>query len=338
MSKVKTNFQNIPADMKRIPHWVVYREFHDAEKPGKFVKVPFRSKEPNVPAFKKDGNGRVDRTLSWSTFEDAVAACLDPQNKLEGIGWDIFTPYVAADWDKDDVKPDTLELIKSFGSYAEVSPSGEGYHLILRGNAPPDPKDKSPAPKSWNVPAGVGNFEIYSRDRWFTVTGNQVEGTQSDVRECGRSEIAALYMRAGATAKAGKSRSTRSEKIAAGSRNTTLASKAGLLWSQGVGEAVLRESLHSINQEKIVPPLPHDEVEKIVRSICGYAEGELKTVQDFTDRALTEAWACQSAEVVRYLADDRSWWAFRNGLWTENPNGPTYEISEFLRGEEPPPE
>lgn len=328
MGKTKTNFPNIPDDLRKIPHWVVYRELSG-------VKVPFRSKEPNVPAFKKDENGRVDRTRSWSTFEDSVAACLDPKNNLTGIGWDIFPPYVGADWDKKDVKPETLELIKSFASYAEVSPSGEGYHLILRGAAPADPKDTNIAPKSWNVPAGVGNFEIYSRDRWFTVTGNQVEGTLSEVRDCDKSVIATLYMHAGAKVKQNKNRGPRSKKIEDGARNQTLASIAGLLWSQGVGEDVLRQSAHSINQEKIEPPLPHDEVEKIVRSICGYEEGSIETQVDFTDGALLERWSREAAPTVRYLTDDKSWFVYRDGIWQEHSVGPVYEIREFLKLQEP---
>jgi hypothetical protein len=57
-----------------------------------------------------------------------------------------------------------LEIIKRFDSYTEVSPSGTGLHIFIKGQLPEGGNRK-------------GKIEIYSQGRYFTVTGNHQEGT-----------------------------------------------------------------------------------------------------------------------------------------------------------------
>jgi putative DNA primase/helicase len=53
-----------------------------------------------------------------------------------------------------------LEIARYFDSYTELSASGSGLHIIVRGEVPNRRKDE---------------VEVYSSKRFFTVTGHVVE-------------------------------------------------------------------------------------------------------------------------------------------------------------------
>jgi putative DNA primase/helicase len=56
---------------------------------------------------------------------------------------------------------------------------------------------------------------------------------------------------------------------------------------------------------------------------------------DFSDQALVERWVATAKGEVRYLADDRSWFSYCEGIWRELPGGPLFEIGEFLKKNSP---
>lgn len=111
----------------------------------------------------------VDPTnpTSWGTFEQAVeAAC-----PYVGFCLSHADPYTIIDLDDKEHKPATEEqkaffqqLIAAFGSYTEISRSGRGYHIVVRGK----------------IPAGRRSdkhrIEVYSADRFFVMTGNVYNG------------------------------------------------------------------------------------------------------------------------------------------------------------------
>jgi putative DNA primase/helicase len=53
-----------------------------------------------------------------------------------------------------------LEIVRCFDSYTELSATGSGLHIIVRGEVPNRRK---------------GHVEVYSSKRFFTVTGHAVE-------------------------------------------------------------------------------------------------------------------------------------------------------------------
>jgi putative DNA primase/helicase len=65
------------------------------------------------------------------------------------------------------------EIIDELDSYAEISPSGTGVHVLVRGTLPPGRNRK-------------GRFEAYDRGRYFTVTGRHLAGTPKTIE--GRQE------------------------------------------------------------------------------------------------------------------------------------------------------
>ena len=60
------------------------------------------------------------------------------------------------------------EIIEELDSYTEISPSGTGVHILVRGELPEGRNRK-------------GRFEAYDRGRYFTVTGKHLSGTPQSI-------------------------------------------------------------------------------------------------------------------------------------------------------------
>lgn len=114
--------------------------------------------------------------MTWADFETAHTYA--KSGDAAGLGF-VFTdtdPFVGVDLDDCRV-PETEttldwaeEIIETLESYAEVSPSGTGYHILVRGELPGDRNRK-------------GSVELYETARFFTVTGDHVDGTPAEIRE-----------------------------------------------------------------------------------------------------------------------------------------------------------
>ncbi len=117
---------------------------------------------------------------TWSTFQEAVgvySACGD-EGPLRGVGF-VFAPdggLVGVDLDncRDPetgvIAPWAQKIIDKMASYTEVSPSGTGVHIYIKGRLPGTGRKKGPV-------------EVYDRGRYFTVTGQRVEGTPATIED-----------------------------------------------------------------------------------------------------------------------------------------------------------
>jgi putative DNA primase/helicase len=152
------NFNEIPAELKALPQWILWKS---EKRNGKPTKVPYQANGEMAQA-----NNR----RTWSTFATAVKFYL--QGEYDGIGF-VFSRqdnYIGIDIDKcvTDEKPNTFatEIIDTLDSYTEFSPSGKGIHIIVKGNLP-----------QGVIGTGRKNtkhgLEIYSYGRYFTFTGNR---------------------------------------------------------------------------------------------------------------------------------------------------------------------
>jgi hypothetical protein len=77
------------------------------------------------------------------------------------------------------IEPWAQEIIDRLASYTEISPSGTGVHIWVKGKLPPGRRRKR-------------NFEAYDSDRYLTLTGYHVEGTPLTIEPC-QVELEALY-------------------------------------------------------------------------------------------------------------------------------------------------
>ncbi len=108
-------------------------------------------------------NASVIDPATWCSFGDAVAFATNEPERFNGIGF-VFTdsdPYAGIDIDGhggDQYRQLVGQrIIAAFESYTEISPSGNGLHIIVRGCI------------SGSRRAGI---EAYSSGRFFTFTGN----------------------------------------------------------------------------------------------------------------------------------------------------------------------
>lgn len=170
-------FGQIPTEMREAMRWMNYRLEPDPKHPEKPRKVPMRSRTIGRKASSIDAR-------SWATFDESVAA-LASANGYDGLGFALGDGWVGIDCDhcvdveSEEIALWALEIVGRLESYTELSPSGTGLHVIVRG-AKPDGWTK------W------GNVEIYSRDRYFTVTGRRIDGTSTTVQDRS-AELARLH-------------------------------------------------------------------------------------------------------------------------------------------------
>jgi primase-polymerase (primpol)-like protein len=153
----------IPETLREREQWVCWRE---EERDGKPTKIPVTPK----------GGGFASSTeaQTWASFEAALE--YTETEHADGVGF-VFTdddPIVGVDLD-DCRDPDTSDvddyaqdIIARLDSYTEVSPSGTGYHVLIRGELP-DGRNRR------------GSIELYDTARFFTVTGDHVERTPTRV-------------------------------------------------------------------------------------------------------------------------------------------------------------
>jgi len=144
----------------------------------------------------------TDNAMSWSDpanwrdFESVAMVCDDP--RLEGLGIVLQhedDPY--ADWadlfymaDYDDVRdpetgtvhPVVAEHVERAGTYADVSTSGTGVHILGIGQLPEDVKTIQAALPDHDAFPDA-EIEVYDGKRFVAMTGDHVIGTPTEARE-----------------------------------------------------------------------------------------------------------------------------------------------------------
>jgi putative DNA primase/helicase len=120
--------EGIPEELRVRPQWVVWKAVGD--KPD---KVPYSAR-----------SGRKASStdlLTWSTFQEALEAY--ENGEYAGIGF-VFSsadPYTGIDLDNcvgadGEIALWALEIARYFDSYTELSATGSGLHIIVRGEVP----------------------------------------------------------------------------------------------------------------------------------------------------------------------------------------------------------
>lgn len=151
-------FKNIPMELKICNSWVLWRSIdRGSEKP---TKIPFSAKGHQASV--------IDKTHHSSYFDvmKAYHDSMTDEDPYSGIGFVLTKddPFVFIDLDETDI-PTNIELqnkiLNEFkDTYIEKSPSGNGYHIICRGE----------------ILSGKRRYscEIYDNERYMTMTGNVV--------------------------------------------------------------------------------------------------------------------------------------------------------------------
>ncbi len=161
----------IPESIRETPHWVRWASLSrkNSKKP---TKVPFHPTLDSA-ASSTDPN-------TWGTFKDALAGV--GQDGTCGVGFVLSEddPFIGVDFDHvitdGRLDPVAAAIIEDLHSYSEISPSGTGVRVIVRGQIPVDTKHK--------VDLGNGSvLELWDRKRFVTMTGNMLPGSTEDISD-----------------------------------------------------------------------------------------------------------------------------------------------------------
>jgi putative DNA primase/helicase len=165
--------------LKNRDQWVLWRE---EDRDGRATKVPYQV----------DGRlARVNDPSTWTTFAEVVAAHESQRGRWSGIGY-VFAaddPFFAIDLDSCLYPEGTLtrwaqRILSRFPTYAEISPGGNGIHIIGIGKPP----FSSGREYTTNLEqADVGKkpeIALYSQGRYFALTGKIIDDGHKELRHC----------------------------------------------------------------------------------------------------------------------------------------------------------
>jgi hypothetical protein len=257
------NYDNIPEELKRLNQWVCATEGS---------KVPMQAFS-NFPASSVN-------PATWSTFDEALLSV--KMGFHDYIGF-VFNDNGIVGIDLDDsiahgcTTPLAAEIVALSGSYTEVSKSGAGVHIFVKGDIPF---------KGKNNLTGV---EIYKTARFFIMTGdvlldgpvihNQsaldyiVDKYFPETREAKATAVTPRIYNPEWDSPKGSKRvriKPNYPVIPDGCRNICLTSLAGMMHSIGYTKGHIYRELQYANNTACKPPLPDSELKTICNSVTRY--------------------------------------------------------------------
>jgi primase-polymerase (primpol)-like protein len=164
----------IPGEIKSFRAWVVWRYEWIKQK---WTKVPYPTVGGSIKASSTDPS-------TWGTFSDAIdrygrgefdgiGFVLDPKNEIAGVDLDHCVGESTAVW--------AMKIMFQLDSYTELSPSGTGLRILLKGAIPPGGRKKN-------------SIEMYDSARYLTITGHHRARTPLTI-ESRQEAITALHTR-----------------------------------------------------------------------------------------------------------------------------------------------
>lgn len=156
------------AELAQRDQWVAWKLVARPDEP-KPTKIPYSAR-----------TGRKASTTEPATWASHAAACkfCEQHDWLSGIGYVLSQtdPYVGVDLDNcRDPHSGRIEawakrIMKLLDSYTEISPSGTGIRIFVKGELPPHGRKKA-------------NVEMYSQARFMTITGDSIGGFPDTIEE-----------------------------------------------------------------------------------------------------------------------------------------------------------
>jgi hypothetical protein len=258
-------YDNIPEELRRLKQWVCAKEGS---------KVPMQANVP-FPASSTNPN-------TWSTFEEAVFAV--ESGFYDYIGF-VFNDNGIVGIDIDDgfdrngtQTQLACDIVGKCWSYTEISRSGRGLHVFVKGDIPF---------KGKNNLAGV---EMYKTARFFIMTGDMatsiryitdgqdaldqiVEKYFPETRERKTTSVTPRIYNPEWDCPKGCRRiriKPNYPVIPDGCRNICLTSLAGMMHSIGYSKGHIYRELQYANSTACVPPLDDCELRAICNSVTRY--------------------------------------------------------------------
>jgi putative DNA primase/helicase len=164
MQSASNSLYQAPGELRTKDQFVCWRE---EDRDGDITKVPYSV---------HGGRASSTNSQTWAPFEAAIAHAED--HGMSGVGF-VFTeddPFAGIDLDHcrnsetSVIAPWARKIVDALDSYTEVSPSGTGLHIFVKATLPGRNNRKGPV-------------EMYESRRYFTLTGNHLEGTPTEIHE-----------------------------------------------------------------------------------------------------------------------------------------------------------
>lgn len=168
----------IPSELFGLTQWVLWKSEHRGG--AKPTKVPY-SAHTGYPA-------DITNPANYASYEQVInghAVGFNGQGIVatdedEYTYFDLDDPYsdvvngVLIELPQGDPRAESIRLshmriVEYLNSYTEWSPSGRGLRIIIKGKLPREWRNR------------IGKVEIYSRDRFLTLTGNHLAGTPTTI-------------------------------------------------------------------------------------------------------------------------------------------------------------
>jgi len=169
-----------PEDRVKVSRWLTWKQADDGRK---IPRAPYHNSD------RPDTYVSAQDPTIWTDFDSASDwAEKLPHHELAYVipnRDDFDTDLVVVDYD-DARDPDTGEIhpvvhehLKDADSYADVSPSGTGIHILCRGRLPERVKTISDdLPEHDAFPEA--SIEVYESARFITMTGTHIAGTPAE--------------------------------------------------------------------------------------------------------------------------------------------------------------
>jgi len=153
-----------PGELRTLDQFVCWREEVRAGEPTK------------VPYSVAGGKASTTNPGTWAPLDAALSHAAE--HDMSGVGF-VFTdddPFAGIDIDKcrdaetGEIEPWAWKIVTALDSYTEVSPSGTGLHVFVKATLPGPNNRKGP-------------LEMYESGRYFTLTGEHLDGTPTEIHE-----------------------------------------------------------------------------------------------------------------------------------------------------------
>lgn len=176
-----TSYSNIPLELKKENRWAIVKIISVEEQKQQIEhnkNLTSEEKAEQISKIKKDKKLPISvygemasstNSETWSSYKEAFDF-IQGKEKNHTLAFALGGGYIGIDLDdilqegrdymsdKENSRSMTADFLRNIDTYAELSPSRKGLHLIGKGNIPGEYKRH-------------GNLEIYDTDRFFTMTG-----------------------------------------------------------------------------------------------------------------------------------------------------------------------
>ncbi|WP_432646086.1 phage NrS-1 polymerase family protein [Mitsuokella sp.] len=171
--------EKIPNELQELRHWVGW----------------ITSDKMKIPLGVDGEKASIADRSTWGTLQEIM----ESGRQFDGVGFVLTgSPYMAIDiddcMDGGELQRRAFRVVEKFGTYAELSPSGYGVHIIGRGKAV-FPSRGSQDGRRLRGAMGFSSFEVYNEKRFVTFTGCAFDEFREvrDVQEVTDRMTAALW-------------------------------------------------------------------------------------------------------------------------------------------------